>query len=260
MKRHNRPDLSNRTIIIVVCLPLLAALVLLIGFDLPAPGSTSGQIAGAIGALLLLAPMTFSLLKRSQSTSSPPAWFIVHVLFSVLGCCFIIVHIATADWISPPGFVLLLLFTLILQGGLLRSVVSAGFSLQFAHSASAGGFQPTDNLDKAALSALIERKRSLLLTLSPSADEGLFSPTLRHWCLQPWRSFQYQRMAETEARMIGVRQAAGLKLGWSRRLHMLLGLVFYLGLISHVIVVLFFAGYAADGGTVDWWYITRWGS
>ena len=41
---------------------------------------------------------------------------------------------------------------------------------------------------------------------------------------------------------------AGFELGWSRRLHMLAALLFYLGLIAHVVVVLFFAGYAADGG------------
>jgi hypothetical protein len=40
---------------------------------------------------------------------------------------------------------------------------------------------------------------------------------------------------------------------------MLAALGFYLGLISHIIVMLFFAGYAAGGDVIDWWYITDWG-
>ena len=40
---------------------------------------------------------------------------------------------------------------------------------------------------------------------------------------------------------------------------MLIALLFYLGLLAHVVVVLFFAGYAAHGGAIDWWHITAWG-
>jgi hypothetical protein len=31
-----------------------------------------------------------------------------------------------------------------------------------------------------------------------------------------------------------------------------------LGLITHVIVVLFFAGYVADGRDIYWWHFTAW--
>ena len=55
------------------------------------------------------------------------------------------------------------------------------------------------------------------------------------------------------------RAAVGIELRWSRRIHMLAALGFYLGLIAHVIVMLFFAGYAAGGDEIDWWYITAWG-
>jgi membrane protein DedA with SNARE-associated domain len=41
---------------------------------------------------------------------------------------------------------------------------------------------------------------------------------------------------------------------------MLAALGFYLGLIAHIVVILFFAGYAAGDGEIDWWYVTAWGS
>jgi len=41
---------------------------------------------------------------------------------------------------------------------------------------------------------------------------------------------------------------------------MLAALGFYLGLIAHLVVMLLFAGYAAGGADIDWWYITAWGS
>ena len=59
--------------------------------------------------------------------------------------------------------------------------------------------------------------------------------------------------------MVGARQSAGLVLAWSRRIHMAAAALFFLGLLAHVIVVLFFAGYAAGNGEIDWWYITAWG-
>ncbi len=59
--------------------------------------------------------------------------------------------------------------------------------------------------------------------------------------------------------MVGARQGAGLALAWSRRLHMFAATLFYLGLISHIVVVLFFAGYAAGGDEITWWHITDWG-
>ena len=40
---------------------------------------------------------------------------------------------------------------------------------------------------------------------------------------------------------------------------MLAALAFYLGLVAHIIVMLFFAGYAAQGGAIEWWHITAWG-
>jgi hypothetical protein len=155
--------------------------------------------------------------------------------------------------------VLLLMVFLILQGSLLRVVLSRGFSLLFARSSAAQGFTAPLALNRNALQQVIDDKVELLARLDANADEALFSPALKHWLRQPWNSLRYQFLAEREARMVGARAGAGVVLAWSRRIHMLAALAFYLGLIAHIIVVLFFAGYAARGGEIEWWYITAWG-
>lgn len=256
---NNRPDLSTTQILLLDASIAAAAALILLAPGSPAPGSPAGQLVAAGGALLLLAPLLFVVVKRSASSASPPAWFIVHVLASLAGSCLILVHAKAGDWLSPPGLLLLLLGLLVMQGSLLRAVLSRGFSLLFARSSRVNGFAAPAALDKAALQRLIDRKTVLLRDLDPAADEALFSPALGHWLRRPWQSLRYQWLAEREARMVGARAGAGTSLAWSRRLHLLIALGFYLGLLAHVVVVLFFAGYAADGGTVDWWHITAWG-
>ena len=226
----------------------------------PAPGSQLGQTCAGLGALLLLAPLAFLVMKRSGRSENPPAWFIAHVIATSLGSCLIFIHVANGNWLSPPGIVLTLMVFLILQGSLLRVVLSRGFSLLFARSSAATGFSAPAGLDKTALQSLIDDKVLLLRNLEPGADEALFSPALKHWLRQPLNSGRYQLLAEREARMVGARSAVGIELRWARRIHMLAALGFYLGLIAHVIVMLFFAGYAAGDGDIDWWYITAWGS
>ena len=259
MKTSNRPDLSERNITLLLAVVIAAVASILLRGGAPAPGSAIGQLSGAAGALLLLAPLLFVIMKRSGLASSPPAWFIGHVLATMLGTCLIFVHVAAGDWISPPGLVLLLLLALVLQGSLLRVIYSRGFSLLFARTGRPSGFAAPPGLDKSVLQNLIDAKVVLLRRLEPAADEALFSPALKHWLRRPLASLRYQWLAEREARLVGARASAGPELRWSRRLHLLAGFLFYMGLLAHIVVVLFFAGYAADGGDIDWWYITDWG-
>ncbi len=240
--------------IVVVTLTVTMALP-----NMPAPGSALGQGSAAIGALLLLAPLCFTFMKRSGKAESPPTWFVGHVLMSVIGACLVFVHVAAGDWFSPPGLVLGLLVFLVLQGSLMRALIARSFSLLFARTSAPLGFHAPTGLDRAALQAVIEQKVELLQDLDPGADEALFSPALKHWLRNPIMSSRYQWLAEQEARMVGARASAGRELAWARRIHMLIASVFYLGLFAHVIVMLFFAGYAADGGSIDWWYISAWG-
>ena len=259
MDNNNRPDLSERHILLLLAVVTASAGPILLQPGWPAPGSVSAQLCAAAGALLLLAPLLFVVMKRSGLSASPPTWFIAHVLAPMFGCCLIFVHVASADWLTPPGLVLLLLLLLIVQGTLLRVVFSRGFSLLFARSSLPTGFSAPPGLDKVALQQVIDSKISLLQRLDPKADEALFSPALKHWLRRPRLSLRYQWLAEREARLVGARASASLELGWSRRIHILVALGFYLGLLAHIIVVLFFAGYAAEGEAIDWWYITAWG-
>jgi hypothetical protein len=260
VQSDNRPDLSQRHILALAFTLAAMLLAVLLLPAWPKPGSAVGQICAAAGALLLLAPLTFLLMKRSGATSSPPAWFVAHALAATLGACLIVAHAAAGDWWSPPGIVLLLLVFLILQGSLIRALLARDFSLLFARTGDARGFSAPPRLDKAELQRIIDAKRSLLQGLDTSAEEALFSPALRHWLRRPLTSLRYQLLAEREARLVGARAGAGVLLGWSRRIHMLAALGFYLGLLAHVIVVLFFAGYASGGEPIDWWHITAWGN
>ena len=160
VKPRNRPDLSERSISAAIA-----------GVDRPdghagaglaraaGAGFAAGPVSCALGAVLLLAPLLFLVMKRSGRAQSPPAWFIVHVLATSLGSCLIFVHAAQrrlAD--SPPGIVLMLMTFLILQGSLLRVVLSRGFSLLFARSSAPQGFSAPPGLDKQVLQGVIDAK------------------------------------------------------------------------------------------------------
>ncbi len=259
MQDPKRPDLALATILSLLAVTGLGAGVILLWPGLPAPGSPAGQLCAALGALLLLAPLAFMLTKRSGASASPPAWFVAHVLAAMLGSLLIFAHVAAGDWLTPPGLVLALLVFLVAQGSLVRAFQTRRFALLFARASAPQGFSAPAGLDKAALAEVIDAKIALLARLDPRADESLFSPTLRHWLRHPLSSLRYQWLAEREARLVGARAAAGPVLGWSRRLHLLAALLFYLGLLAHLVVVLFFAGYAAGGGPIDWWHVTDWG-
>ncbi len=260
MDKRSRPDLSNQTIIILLILVISGLVIALSPVIEHRPGSASAQWSALFGLLALLAPMLFSLLKRGGFSENPPFWFVTHVVCACLGVYFILFHAAAGNWLSPPGAVLILLLFLVIQGGFLRISISSRFSRLFARSAIAGGFAPATVFNKQHLQALIEYKQQLLLKLDNSATEALFSPNLGHWMRHPWLTLCYQKLIAEEARMIGARESAGFWLAWSRRIHMIAAALFFIGLIAHVIVVLFFAGYAAGEGEIDWWYITDYGA
>ena len=157
------------------------------------------------------------------------------------------------------GFCALVLVFLVVQGILARVFVSQSISHLFARSASSFNFSEPLKVDRVQLGAVVEAKIELLRLLDSNADESLFSPTLKHWLTSPWYSLRYQLLVEEEYRLVGARRRAGLVLQWWRRLHLLAAGVFFVGLLTHVMVVLFFAGYAAGEGEAYWWYISAWG-
>ena len=254
-----RPDLPNQGLYVLPAVAVAVLLFSLYALSQQAPGSPLAQWCAAVGASLLLAPMLFTVMKRSGFSDSPPFWFVAHVLCASLGMCLILIHVAGGNWLSPPGLVLFLMLFLLLQGVWLRTAISKKFSYLFARNSASGGFAIPGTLDRAALAATIDNKIECLQLLDINASESLFSPTIRHWLAHPWLSFRYQSLADREAGLIGARQSAGTLLAWSRRIHLLAAILFYAGLLTHIIIVLFFAGYAAGDAEIDWWYVTDWG-
>ena len=57
---------------------------------------------------------------------------------------------------------------------------------------------------------------------------------------------------------MGSRRTVGALQAWWRPLHLLLAAAFVAGVIIHIVMVTFFAGYVADGGPVTWWHVTAW--
>ena len=259
MSTSLRPDLPNPGLYALLLVVAVVLILVLYLFGQQPPGSPSAQWSAAIGVCLLLSPMLFSIFKRGGFSDSPPFWFVAHVLCASLGICMILFHVAGGNWFSPPGLVLFLLLFLLIQGVLLRTVISRNFSYLFARNSTSKGFVIPDTLDRARLSTTIANKIECLTLLDENASEALFSPNLRHWLTHPWLSYRYQSLVSTEAGIVGARQASGPLLAWSRRIHMIAALLFYAGLLTHIIIVLFFAGYAAGSAEIDWWYITDWG-
>ncbi|MGQ0546221.1 MAG: hypothetical protein ACT4P3_12935 [Betaproteobacteria bacterium] len=258
MKRPDLPDLALAWIVGTAALAVAAWFALLRPF-LPAalstPGSPELYIAGVLGALLLLVSMVFVVVKRSGHGELAPAWFVAHVVCGTLGTVLVVVH--SAGFLRrPPALLLLALLGLIALGVWARVRLSARMSATFGSKQR--GFTPVGGDGRAALAAVIGRKRTLLASLDPAAQEATFSPTLGHWVRSPRASLRYARLVREENGLIGTRASVGAQQAWWRPLHLALAYLFVLGLVMHVITVTFFAGYVADGEPITWWHLTAW--
>ena len=254
-----RPDISKLHLLllgaVIGVLGLIAVLVPIAG----RPGEPLRQSAAILGALLLCGPALFFLAKRMGFAKSPPFWFSVHVFSASVGTIFILFHASTGSLLSPAAFPLAILIVLVAQGLIARAFLATRLGALFARSPRSFNFTQPLKMDKAQLAEVIAAKEKLLSRLDATASEATFSPRLRHYLFSPLRALQYQWLADREARLVGAKSRAGLMLSFWRRSHLLLGILFYGGLIAHVIVVVFFAGYAAKGGDVYWWHLMDWG-
>ncbi|MEE2946557.1 MAG: hypothetical protein VX444_15425 [Pseudomonadota bacterium] len=222
-------------------------------------GDPLRQSAAIFGALLLCGPALFFLIKRAGYSKSPPFWFSLHVYAASVGIVLIIFHVSAGSLWSPAGVPFLVLVLLVVQGLAARALLATRLSTLFARSPGSFNFSNPISVDKAQLALVIEKKEQLLRQLDPSANEATFSPRLRHFLLKPWKAWSYQRLSDRETRLVGAKSRAGLMLSFWRRSHIVLAVLFYGGLIAHLIVVLFFAGYASKGGEIYWWHLTDWG-
>ncbi len=222
-----------------------------------APGIPLRQSAAIVGALLLLVPFLFSVTKRSGLAASPPAWFVAHVVSSMLGMVLVTVHASGGDLLTPPGLVWAGFAFLIAQGTFARSILSDKLATRFA--AQPRSYQHAEPGRRQELAEIIEKKRQLLTGLDSGASEALFSPNLYHWLRHPWRSLVYQKLALAEARLVGSRRRAGAVLALWRRLHISFAFLCLVGLLIHIVLVTFFAGYVASGNPIYWWHVSAWG-
>ncbi|MCF3629942.1 hypothetical protein RJ527_01685 [Thalassospiraceae bacterium LMO-SO8] len=255
-----RPDLTDRRLLIWVVALVLAILAYLAAKPfLPPPWQHPGtevlQPLAALGAILLLVPFLFSLGKRSGHSKIPNRLFILHVGASLLGMFLVSLH-AAAAFSGPPLALAACLALLVLTGVVARVHVSSRMASTFGRKPAP--FQAADPDLKAKLRVLIDRKTTLLQRLDPQASEALFSPTLRHFLRGPLKSLAYARLAREEARLIGARRSVSWLQAWWRPVHMVLAWLFLAGLILHVIVVTFFAGYVAEGRDIYWWHLAAW--
>ncbi|QIE48187.1 hypothetical protein G5B38_21525 (plasmid) [Pseudohalocynthiibacter aestuariivivens] len=257
--RSTRPDLSRKSLIyLALSAVVFIGIIIAVGRD-SRPGDPIGQSSAILGSLILCMPLGFFLCKRSGYSASPPLWFVLHALSGFVGIVFVAIHVASVSALSFALVPLASLLFLVAQGFWVRAFLTKRLSYLFARSASSFHYGRPLAINRAAIADIITRKEQLLTKLDPLADEATFSPRLRHWVCLPHRSLQYECLATREAKLIGARSRSGVLLSYSRRLHMVVALVFYIGLLAHVAVMLFFAGYAAKGDEIYWWHIADWG-
>lgn len=255
-----RPDLSNRALIVWV--GVLAAAILAYAIAkpmLPAawqqPGTVLLQPVAALGALFLLVPFAFSIGKRGGHSKIPNKLFIAHVGASLIGMFLIALH-ATAKLEGPPLFMVAFLLLLVVSGVFARVYMAPRMATTFG-TKSTPFTKPDENL-RAELRKLIDRKAALLAELDPAASEALFSVTLSHLIRAPFKSLAYLRLVRLEERMIGARKSVPFLQAYWRPFHMALAWLFLAGLVVHVLLVTFFAGYVADGREIYWWHLAAW--
>jgi len=256
----HRPDLSNQKLRVML-LALIASVVLFVlikpylGPDWQRPGTVLMQSIAIGGALLLLVPFLFSIGKRGGYSAVPNKLFILHVAASICGSFLVACH-AVASFDGPPLMMLAALVLLMITGAFGRVYANRVFAASFAMKPTPFGAH--DDSTKAALKNLIEAKVAVLKRLDPAAKEAVFSVTLGHWLRRPVLSMAYARLAHRESMLVKTRQSLPRSGAYWRPLHLLLAWLFLAGMIIHIIVVTFFAGYAADGGEIYWWHITAW--
>jgi len=261
---RRRPDIANRRLIaastlIVGCLALYFSLLSALPEALRQPGSPIVYLIGVAGTILLLVSVVFVLTKRTGRGGSPVVWFIAHVVCANIGFLLVAIH-TTGKLDQMPALLLLNLVVLMALGIWAR--VRASRTMADTFGTKLKGFT-RPSLDtvpgsRAELRETIDRKAKLLKRLDPTANEATFSVTLSNLVRRPTDAMRYLWLAQNEQRLIGARTSVNSTQAWWRPLHLALAATFIVGVIIHIIMVTFFAGYVADGGPVTWWHITAW--
>jgi hypothetical protein len=228
------------------------------------PGSPLGQTLGISAGILLLGTLRYLVIRRSdRPDDDKPNAQRLHALVGSVGVALALVH-SQATLREWSALVLLAAVGLLVSGLYGRLVAPRRVAGHFGADAipylatDAGVPSLPDDLRQR-----LDDKRRILRTLDPAGREATFVLRLSHWLARPRQAWQYWRLARGE-RSIHGRQAesavARLALAervW-RRSHLVLAVLFVIGLIAHIATVLFFAGYVANGRDIYWWHFTAW--
>lgn len=206
-----------------------------------------------IGSLLLCASALCAIAKRFGYPAR--TFYRLHVWLAGLGFVLVAIH-STASLTRPPALLLASLLGLMILGLWARTRGHRKMASTFGSKHSA--FLPVSTSTQARLPALIEHKKELLSKIDSTADEAVFSLTPVHWLSHFRSAFAYRRAVREESRLLGSRQSVNPHQAHWRTVHQLLAIAFVGGLLIHVVLVLFFAGYVADGGDIYWWHIADW--
>lgn len=224
------------------------------------PGDPPARLLAVVGSLLMGVGLLYPLAKRTAPISFARRWWHQgHLLLGALGAAMVMVHVSgRAD--KAPALVALAVLGLLALGAYGRLLAS-----RLSHTTFSGdpfAFLPADPSRSSPLLSVAERKAALVTDLEPGAGEGSFSLTLRHWVRHPAASARFARLALREERLVARnRVLSGGPIGMLQRnwrlLHLLLVGLAGVGLLAHVVAVLFFAGFVAEGGDPYWWHLRR---
>ncbi len=251
-------DLSNRRMFGTVGFLSAAGLVAAVIFGVSAadwarPGSPLLQSLAIAGGVLLVGSFVAVLAKRFGHSGK--RGFRAHVGLASLGLALVLAHWSFQVF-QFPTLLLLLLAALVALGLWSRSAGAVAMAGTFGRKHAA--FTAPAPATRERLKALIAEKREALAGLDPQASEATFSLQPRHWLRRPRRALAYQRLCDEELKLTGATaMLSPAQRNW-RLVHRLLAWAFVGGMLLHVLLVLFFAGYVADGREIYWWHITPW--
>jgi len=224
------------------------------------PGAPVGQSLGIAAACLMITALLYLPAKRSDVLAAPNRRLVVaHVVLGVVGAGVALAH-SRLVVSHPPILVLLAFLGLLGTGYYGRAIASRRTGPSFGRGGNP--FRPAAGPPE-ELRVLIEGKRRLLAELEPVAVEGTFALALSHWMWQPVRATRYYALSIAERRRIRALAAAGYatEMGalerWWRIGHLILAWLAVIGLVAHVVTVVFFAQWAAGERAVYWWHV-RW--
>lgn len=251
-------DLSNRRLFRVLGSWLAAGLVAALAFGSSStawarPGSPILQSLAIMGAVLLVASFAAVLAKRFGRPGR--AGFRAHVSLASAGLACVLAH-WSFHVLHFSTILLVLLAGLVALGVWSRGAGAVAMASTFGRKHSA--FAPSAPETRARLVVLIAEKCALLARLDPQASEATFSLQPRHWLSRPGEALAYQRLCAEELRLTGATADLSSAQRHWRLAHRLLACTFIAGLALHILLVLFFAGYVADGRDIYWWRFADW--